>query len=286
MNVIQKNKQTGVGFRPDHYTNFIRSLCGLIIKAMRLDGENFFSNEFIQKLDPKAAIEWQGRKLYFRTGHGRLKWRVDSFYAEEPLMIEWLSDIVDDDVFLDIGANVGTYALPAATQAKTVIAAEMDPINVGLLYENLFLNGLTEKVVILPFGLGATDALQTIHYRDFSKGDALQSIGDPSPFATGKTSKAHKATQIIFRLDTVFELMGLPQPNKIKIDVDGNERVVFDGGRRVLTAAREIYFELNALDDSQTVVDDLEKAGFRISKRAKGENPNFPESYNLLLLRD
>ena len=102
-------------------------------------------------------------------------------------MIEWLSGFGKDDVFLDVGANVGIYTVPAATLAGRVIAVELDPSNVGILYENCFLNKLTEKVVIVPLGVGDRNSVELVYYRDFSKGDALQSVARPSPFQTRTT---------------------------------------------------------------------------------------------------
>ncbi len=264
----KQNRQV-YGYVPDYFTKIIRLLCSALKKILFLTGDNRFSNEFIQCLDPKTSVPWNGKAIYFRTGHGRLKWRADTFYTEEPLMIEWLSKLTPNDIFLDIGANVGTYTVPAAKIAKHVICAEMDPINVGILYENLFLNGLTDKVTIIPFGLGAQNSLEAIYYRDFSKGDALQSIARPSPFKTHTSSRAHKALQIIGKLDTIFDTFNLPQPNKIKIDVDGNERPLFEGGIRLITSADEIYFEDSGLEDSTYVVNRLLSSGFYITQSAE-----------------
>lgn len=282
---VTPKTQGGIGFKANWLVKMARKLCRVLIQGLRLNGENFFSNEFIQCLDPKSAVDWNRGTLFFRTGHGRLKWRVDSFATEEPLMIEWLSEFGKDDVFLDVGANVGIYTVPAATLAGRVIAVELDPSNVGILYENCFLNKLTEKVVIVPLGVGDRNSVELVYYRDFSKGDALQSVARPSPFQTRTTSNAHKCLQAIASLDSIFDIFGLPQPNKIKIDVDGNERAVFDGGRRVILAASEIYFEDCQTEDSDYVLDCLYAAGFTVSRKLATGNENFGGSANLVLVR-
>ena len=277
--------QGGIGFRPNYYIKFIRFLCRSLSSVLRLNGENFFSNEFIQSLNPMSKVLWEGNELLFRTGHGRLKWRVDTFSTEEPLMLDWISGLGAQDVFLDVGANVGTYTVPAAKKAGSVIAVELDPSNVGILYENLFLNKMTEKVTIIPLGLGDRNSVQMVYYRDFSKGDALQSVARPSPFETNTTDNAHRCSQLIASLDAVFEMFNLPQPNKIKIDVDGNERTVFDGGRKTILGATEIYFEDSDAEDSKYVLENLYAAGFSVAKKELNKNPNFGEQYNLLLTR-
>ena len=48
---------------------------------------------------------------------------------------------------------------------------------------------------------------------------------------------------IQFSLDDVFVQLNLPRPNKIKIDVDGNELTVLQGMKDLIRSANEVYFE-------------------------------------------
>ena len=88
-----------------------------------------FSNQFKQQLNLKSYLIFEKKKIFFKTGHNRLNWRVRSFYEEEPLMINWLKGFNNKDVFLDIGANVGTYTIPAISKGAFTYAVELDLIN-------------------------------------------------------------------------------------------------------------------------------------------------------------
>lgn len=61
-----------------------------------------------------------------------------------------------DDLFLDIGANVGTYTVMAAgVTGSSVLAFEPIPTTYARLLSNLRVNSLNSRVVALNIGLGA-----------------------------------------------------------------------------------------------------------------------------------
>ncbi|WP_188051863.1 FkbM family methyltransferase [Azospirillum sp. Sh1] len=274
------------GYKPGTAVAITRTACRWMSRLLKLDGATPFSNEFIQQLDPQYRFVWRtGNReipLCFRTGHGRLLWRAKTFLTEEPLMLEWIGGFTRSDIFLDIGANVGTYTVPAAFLAGTVYACELDPMNVSILQENLFLNGVLDTVIIFPFPCGAEKSVERIYYRDFSKGDALQSVGRESPFDTRK-GKSYTARQLVLPIDAVIGEFGLQQPNKIKIDVDGNERIVLGGARDTLMKAEEVYMECSDDEDSRWAVDCLRELGF--AEGLRQDVANVPGAYNAVFRR-
>ena len=277
-------KKAVYGYNPDVSERILRIISKLLIKILRLNGISRFSNIFIQLLNPIFSTIWKPtkQKIFFRTGHGRLLWRAKTFYDEEPLMIDWLTSFNSQDIFLDIGANVGMYTIPAAIQSKIVYACELDPINIGILKENIYLNRLHQKVLIIPFGGARTTEVVDVHYRDFSKGDALQSIGRESVFDTITGDGKHMMRQLVFPLDSTFQMFNLEPPNKIKIDVDGNERTLFDGAKKIILQANEIYFEYSNTAGCSYVKKHIINMGFRI---LKSENFKNKPGSNLLFRR-
>jgi len=256
------------GFVPSVTDKLFILLSKCLIKVLRLNGKTRFSNIFIQILNPICEIKWdQGKLLRFRTGHGRLFWRVTTFFTEEPMMIAWLRTFRSDDVFLDIGANVGMYTVPGADRANLTYACELDPVNIGLLKENIHLNGLHSKVVILPFAAGEKSKISNIHYRDFSRGDALQSIDRETVLNTIEGPGKHVSMQLCFSLDKIFKDFGLTLPTRIKIDVDGNEMTVFRGATQIILSAHEIYFEDSGLKDCEEIIDQILANGFEVADR-------------------
>lgn len=266
------------GYTPKIGIKLINYFLKLFIKILRINGRGLVSNNFIQLLDPKKSVLFSNNaiaknfNLTFRTGHGRLLWRVNDFYQEEPMMVAWLQGMTHDDIFLDIGSNVGMYTVPAAIVCKLTYAVELDPINLSILKHNLLLNSIQEKVVVIPLALGNEFSIEDIYYRDFSVGDALQSVGRKSPFNTVMGKSAHISKQIVLPLDELFKMYKLVQPTKIKIDVDGNELSVVKGAINVIKEAQEVYFEDSGLKDCIEVMEIFKRLGFEIEGEEIAKN--------------
>ena len=240
----------------------MRTLCMGLIKALNLNGRSTFSNEFMQLLDPRIDVVLDNQKLTFRTGNGRLLWRAKSLLTEEPLMITWIRSMHRDDVVLDVGANVGIYTIPIAKRVQTVYACELDPLNIAILKENMFLNAVTEHVVVLPFACGDSAKIVDVKFRDLAYGDALQLIEGGDPQNTRLGHQNHSAKVIQFSLDDIFVKLDLARPNKVKIDVDGNELTVLQGMKDLIRGANEVYFEDSLSDSCREVVQFLLSTGF------------------------
>ena len=70
-------------------------------------------------------------------------------------------------------------------------------------------------------------------------------------------------------MDYIFNEFKLKSPNKIKIDVDGNEKVVFKGAEKIILNAEEIYYEDSGFTESTKVLNKLLENGFKILKDEK-----------------
>ena len=254
------------GYKPSIGRQIVRLLCRLIIFALRINGRSKFSNEFIQMLDPKFKVKFENKLFTFRTGHGRLFWRAKTVLTEEPLMITWINSMTPNDVVLDIGANVGMYSVLIADKVKAVYACELDPLNVAILKENLYLNRLLDKVTIIPLACGSKSEIVEVKFRSLSYGDALQLIagGDETQtFGSHPDTTGYIAPVLQVSLDELFDDAKLRVPNKIKIDVDGNELTVLAGTSKLLAGATEIYFEDGMTTSCATFMDFLLENGFK-----------------------
>ena len=73
--------------------------------------------------------------------------------------------------FVDIGANVGYYALMAAHAGATqVLAAEPNPELVDRFAANITLNGHDQQIPILPVAIGAADDTARLHLKQGDTG--------------------------------------------------------------------------------------------------------------------
>lgn len=178
---------------------------------------------------------------------------------KEPWTTDWIErSVKQEDVFYDIGANVGAYALIAAavTQGKArIFAFEPSFSTFSALNRNVILNGYEKAVTCLPFALWSDTRLDTFNYRDIQSGAALHSVGE-MPFGKGDELEPDARMKIaVFRLDDVIKQLGLPPPSHIKIDVDGGERHVLEGAAETLAnpALRSVMIEISQTEPENNV---------------------------------
>jgi FkbM family methyltransferase len=137
--------------------------------------------------------------------------------------------------FLDIGANVGWYALSVALRfpAAAVHAFEPVPSTFLNLQKNLAVNGLAN---VRAHNLGFMDeAGQVAFYFD--------------PGISGRTSTRNVADDpaalpvacAVTRLDDLVQAEGIA-PDVLKVDVEGAELAVFRGGLETLRRHRPLVF--------------------------------------------
>lgn len=256
------------GFEPNFYILSLRRISSLLILLLRLNGKNRFSNEFIQMLDPKIAIDLpdSSEKLIFRTGHGRLQWRANTLLTEEPMTIAWINSFDANDCFYDIGANVGNYSLYAAKKGVTTFAFEAEDLNVSLLYENIFLNELQDKCTPINIALGASTIMDILYLKSVSKGDALHGIGRKSYLS--ENSSGYKIKKMVMSLDKFIEIFNVPKPTRLKIDVDGNELQIIEGAIKTIDSVKDICIELDTkLEEHRKVFTILENKSFKVIEK-------------------
>ncbi len=154
------------------------------------------------------------RHLYFYSDH------------DESYEINNLKRILrPGDVCWDIGANIGFYTcLFASLVGKSGHVVGFEPVATTFetLRFNIELNGF-DNVILVRKAVGAVCGIKTIYYNDADIWD-----GGASLKATGCYNSGEEVE--VITLDDVS--LGLPTPDFIKIDVEGYQREVFEGGRR------------------------------------------------------
>lgn len=151
---------------------------------------------------------------------------------DEVMTVYEFDDITENDIVLDIGANIGAFTIPAARKAKKVYAVE--PLYSDILLKNLTLSDI-KNVKVFEIGLGETE--QNINYGGRNKtvkcitlGDIIRSCGEKINF--------------------------------LKIDCEGGEWCIKP---EELEYIRRIEVEIHNFDKShnfQDFINILEEAGF------------------------
>jgi FkbM family methyltransferase len=285
-----KKSEQMFGYKPSFATRLLRAVAKVSSKCLVLSGGNRWSNEFLQQIEPICETNADGQAYRFATGNGRLLWRAKTFRTEEPLIFEWARSFGPDDVVLDVGANAGLYSVLFAKHSSLVFSCELDPLNAAEIRRNAVLNEVVDRVVVLPFACGARHGLSSVHFRDLSSGDALQSMGRPSPFATRLGKLPYVAPTVAVNLDQFWREAAFPQVSHIKIDVDGNEAEVFPGVRDLCKGARSIYLEDSGDSYTRQMLEELKGMGFQessCSAISAGSSPGASSSlgFNRVLRR-
>ncbi|HUN36328.1 MAG TPA: FkbM family methyltransferase [Trebonia sp.] len=135
-----------------------------------------------------------------------------------PEMLVWRRALASGGLFIDVGANVGTYSIWAAELGAEVIAIEPAADTFSLLEENIALNGYSVSAVRAAAG-------DHCGWARFTSGlDAGNSLSSDGPAVT--------------RLVTIDSLIGSRPVAGMKVDVEGFEIDVLRGAARALAEHR------------------------------------------------
>jgi FkbM family methyltransferase len=129
-----------------------------------------------------------------------------------------------NDLFVDVGANMGSYTvLAAGVCGARCIAFEPVEAMVVELKEQLRLNDIIDRVDIRAIALGAQPG--TVRFLDASDNDTVGRVAAHGETAT--TSRDAPQSTLDIELASVA-------PALIKMDVEGYEYAVLEGARHVL----------------------------------------------------
>ena len=235
-----------------------------------------------------SSVEHNGVKLQFTAPSPLTKYRADSFAVKEPETLEWIDGFDDNRVLWDVGANVGIYSCYAAKLRNAkVFAFEPSVFNLELLARNIYINNLVHNIAIFPLPLSNKFSIDKLNMTTTQWGGALSTFGQEY----GQDGKA---------LDSVFEFktfsipmdelcgyFGVPKPDYIKMDVDGIEHLILQGGQNVLKHARSILIEINDdfVEQSSKCSEILQEAGLSLIEKRRSEALKGTSMYNQIWSR-
>jgi FkbM family methyltransferase len=193
-----------------------------------------------------AEVEHNGLRLTFSTANALNKFRADTFSTKEPETLQWMDSMARGSVMWDIGANVGLYSCYAAkARGCRVFAFEPSVFNLEALARNIFLNQLTEQITVVPLPLTDVLAVSNFSLTSTEWGAALSSFGQPFGHDGEPIRKVFEFSTIGLSMVDAIDLLKIPTPEYIKIDVDGIEHLILKGGIPVLQRVKSVLVEIN-----------------------------------------
>lgn len=142
-----------------------------------------------------------------------------------PEMLVWQRELAPGDLFVDVGANIGSYSIIAAERGAHVLAIEPDAEAAARLRENIMLNGydIDVRELVLSDRAGwttFTEGLDTVNHL------CLEEV-----VASGMVTHRVMA-------DTLDALLEHRHAAGVKIDVEGAETLVLRGADGALSEGR------------------------------------------------
>ena len=237
------------------------------------------------------SINHNGIEMQFSVPNQLNKFRVDTFSTKEPETLEWIDSFSEDLILWDIGANIGLYSIYAVKARNTrVYAFEPSVFNLELLARNCFLNQSQKQVIIMPIALNDTMGVNQMLMTETDWGGALTTFGRNFGWDGKKIKTEFEFQTFGMSMDQALDLLQLPIPDYIKMDVDGLEHFILKGGSQVLSQIRGILIEVN--DDfkkqSETCEKLLSKAGLTLIEKRHAdmfEGTKFSSIYNQIWSR-
>jgi len=222
--------------------------------------------------DDTVQLDFPECEIWIRASSSMERtWRARSC-AKEPWTADWLRNTVKPgDVLYDIGANVGTFSLVAAKHCQArVIAFEPGYSSFARLCDNIQLNGCQHLIVPVPVPLTDSNGVFGFKYRSVDPGQSRHRLKPNAWRFRGVTPAGARYEQpmLAMTLDDVVTTFGLPEPQHVKIDVDGVEDRVLLGARRTLKSPRLRSLLIEA-DQAKwpAVVSLLQQAGLTLASR-------------------
>ena len=180
-------------------------------------------------------------------------WRYRSFYEKEPETIKWIDFFATYKIpfsFLDVGANIGMYSLYflSLVQDKKVMCVEPFQENFELLTRNLKLNNYLDRAQVINNPLSSESKM----------GNAV--VCDMRPGGSGykliEVDKEDQDSIEVQVLDIDSILYPFNEKYILKIDTDGNDFEILQGGTKSFQSGCIVSVLIEASQDVQNQITD------------------------------
>jgi FkbM family methyltransferase len=201
----------------------------------------------VSRLRREVEVDWvEGSKLIARNGMTGATGNIYCGLHEFAEMSFVLHLLRPGDLFVDVGANVGSYTvLASAVCGARSIAIEPDPETMGSLLRNVEINSIGDRVRTIEAAVAAhRGTVQLTAGLDTTN----RVVADWEP----------AARQV--RAETLDAILGASDPTLIKIDVEGYEHEVMSGALETVRKPGLLAFLVETVDARTQA--QLEAAGF------------------------
>jgi len=175
--------------------------------------------------------------LDFQFANYAYEWGVKKFVYEH---------LNNYNVFLDIGANIGTYSILFAKKGLRGYAFEPVVSNFDAFTTNLKLNNIEDKVTAFPFALGERKRKAGFTFDPINTG--ASHLTDNSDFLEETLSPEFVDVDVI-PFDNILDELDIKNDDRIfiKIDVEGMEENVIKGAEKFIKSHPNLLFVIESV---------------------------------------
>ena len=182
------------------------------------------------------VFDWvEGSRFMVRSGETGLTGNIYTGLHEFSDMSYLLHVLREDDLFIDVGANLGSYSILACSAiGARGYAFEPVPKTYNRLQDNIYLNGIEDKVTCMQVGVGK------------EKGAIeFTANNDTTNHALAKGEQCNNS--IVVQVVTLNDILKDENPTLIKIDTEGFETEVLEGALEIINkpSLHSVIIELN-----------------------------------------
>jgi len=252
-------------------------------------------NDFNQERSYKS-IKILDTEIKFFVPNQITNWRVDTYFSKEPETLEWIDSFEKKEnlIFWDIGANIGLYSIYNSLKnpKSTTIAFEPSSSNLRVLTRNISINNLEKNIKVVSIPLtNKENIFQEMNEGHFIEGGALNSFGEKFDFEGKEFKPTMKYNLLGTTMNYFIENSILDIPDYIKIDVDGIEHLILEGGDKFLNdkKVKSLSIEINENFKEQydKVLNLMNKYEFKLLHKKHNddmfsEQSKFKNTYNYI----
>ncbi len=174
------------------------------------------------------------RKIYVSPANQLAIWKPGEARFQKYLLGFAERFVRSGDIVWDFGANMGMFAVPAATRAKFTLAVEPDPFN-QLLLQRTRLANPDLALDVMPVAL--SDKVGVSQFAIPERGRSANSLVETS---FGSQMGGTRQLYSVMTLTADWLLSHFPHPNFVKIDVEGAELMILKGAVKLLNDVRPV----------------------------------------------
>ena len=199
-----------------------------------------------------SVNDWIQKNIYF----------LGEYEQSELTLLE--KTLNSNDVFIDLGANIGLYTLNAAHligENGTVICFEPFSKNFKTLNKNIALNNFS-NITTENLAVGDSNGFLNIYYDDKELNLGMVSAH--------LTKYSHRENIEITTLDSYLETNPITTVNFIKIDIEGNEYQALTGMKKTLEKHHPKLLieilennEVSDIDNKEKIITFLKNYGYK-----------------------